>query len=84
MPMQAVQVRLSDAKLKWIDKQVAKGHYPSRSEGLRDYLRKAQLWEMLEKVLELGDIDAPEAALDRQLARVRERVYRKLTGAKAK
>ena len=82
MPMQAVQVRLSDAQLEWIDKQVEAGRYPNRSEAFRDYLRKAQLWDVLEKVLQLGDLDAPEAEVDTQLKRVRERVYQKLVAAK--
>jgi len=80
MTMQAVQVRLSDEQLATIDKLVAAGRYPSRSEAIRDYLRKAQLWEALEKILALGDIDAPESAVEKRLAATRQRVYETLFG----
>lgn len=73
--MQAVQVRLSDEQLAFIDQRVASGRYPSRSEAIRDYLRKAQLWETLEKILALGDIDAPQGEVEARLTQIRQRVY---------
>lgn len=75
MAMQAVQVRLSDEQLAVIDALVVQGRYPSRSEAIRDYLRKAQLWEALEKILTLGDIEAPQGEVDTRLAQTRQRVY---------
>jgi len=78
MAMQAVQVRLSDEQLDYIDQMVNAGRYPSRSEAIRDYLRKAQLWETLEKILALGDIDAPQDEVEKRLATIRQRVYDKL------
>lgn len=83
MPMQSVQIRISDEQLKIIDRKVKEGRYPNRSEAIRDYLRKAQLWEALEKLLELGDREGKseeEVALD--LARIREKVYRKMIAPK--
>jgi Arc/MetJ-type ribon-helix-helix transcriptional regulator len=83
MAMQAVQVRLSDEQLAIIDRKVKEGRYPSRSEAIRDYLRKAQLWEVLEKLLELGDReDQTEAEVRRDLDRIREKVYQKMIAPK--
>lgn len=75
MAMQAVQVRLSDEQLDYIDQMVTSGRYPNRSEAIRDYLRKAQLWETLEKILALGDIDAPQDEIEKRLSITRQRVY---------
>jgi putative addiction module CopG family antidote len=77
--MQSVQIRLSDEQLKLIDRKVKEGRYPSRSEAIRDYLRKAQLWEALEKLLELGDREGEsEEEVASNLARIREKVYRQM------
>ena len=56
-PMTSVQVRLSEEQLKMIDRKVQEGRYPNRSEAIRDYLRKAQLWEVLERLPEMGDLE---------------------------
>lgn len=77
MAMQSVQVRLSKELLAAIDQKVKEGRYPSRSEAIRDYLRKAQLWEVLEKILNLGDRpDQTEEEVLADLERIREKVYR--------
>lgn len=78
MPMTSVQVRLSDEQLKMIDRAVQAGKYPNRSEAVRDYLRKAQLWEVLEKLLEMGDLDQGEEEIKVDLERIRGEVYEKL------
>jgi len=76
MGMNSVQVRLSDEQLLPIDRKVKEGRYPNRSEAIRDYLRKAQLWEVLERLLELGDLeDRSDEAVTAQLKRIREKVY---------
>ena len=77
MAMQAVQVRLSDEQLRMIDKAVSAGRYPNRSEAIRDYLRKAQIWEAMEQLLSLGDLDEPDDQIEKRLARIRKRVHRK-------
>ncbi|MFQ5853448.1 MAG: ribbon-helix-helix protein, CopG family [Candidatus Binatia bacterium] len=83
MAMQSVQVRLSNEQLAVIDRKVKEGRYPSRSEAIRDYLRKAQLWEVLERLLELGDIEnQSEAEVKADLDRIRKKVYQKMIAPK--
>lgn len=85
MPMQSVQIRLSDEQLKIIDRQVKAGRYPNRSEAIRDYLRKAQLWEALERLLALGDWEEQnEEAIAARLVRIREKVYQKMIAPQRK
>ncbi len=85
MPMQSVQIRLSDEQLQLIDRQVKAGRYPSRSEAIRDYLRKAQLWEAIEKLLTLGDGEGhSEEEIAARLVRTREKVYRQLIAPQRK
>jgi len=45
--METVQVRLGKDQLKAIDRQVKAGKYQSRSEAIRDYIRKAEFFEAL-------------------------------------
>lgn len=40
MPMQTMQIRLTDKQIKRIDVMVKKGVYPNRSEAVRDAVRK--------------------------------------------
>jgi Arc/MetJ-type ribon-helix-helix transcriptional regulator len=61
-----------------IDRAVRAGKYPNRSEAIRDYLRKAQLWEVLERLLEMGDLEGSEAEIQADLTRLRADVYEKL------
>ncbi len=83
MPMTSVQVRLSEEQLRLIDRVVQAGKYPNRSEAIRDYLRKAQLWEVLERLLEMGEIeDQSESEIQADLERVRAEVYQKLIAPK--
>jgi len=77
--MTPVQVRLSEEQLKMIDRAVREGKYPNRSEAVRDYLRKAQLWEVLERILEFGAIeDQSDEEIKADLDRIRSEVYEKL------
>ncbi|HDI00572.1 MAG: hypothetical protein DRP94_06000 [Candidatus Latescibacterota bacterium] len=76
MPMETLQIRLSREQLSFIDQKVREGRYPSRSEAIRDYLRKAQLWEALERILELGHSEEDEEDLLARLERIREKVYK--------
>lgn len=83
MGMHSVQVRVSDEQLALIDRKVREGRYPNRSEASRDYLRKAQLWEVLERVLDLGDVeDTSEKQLKADLGRMREKVYQRVVAPK--
>lgn len=78
MPMTSIQVRLSEEQLAVIDRKVREGKYPNRSEAIRDYLRKAQLWEVLERLFEMGDLDQDETAIRDDLQRIRGEVYDEL------
>ena len=40
MPMQTMQIRLTDKQIKRVDTLVKKGIYPNRSEAVRDAVRK--------------------------------------------
>jgi len=40
MRMQTIQIRLAPTQLKTIDQKVKEGRYQSRSEAIRDYIRK--------------------------------------------
>ncbi len=79
MKMQPVQVRLSEAQIEMLDRKVREQKYPNRSEAIRDYLRKAQLWEVLEKLLEFGDIEEQsEQEIRENLSRIRRSVYQEI------
>jgi Arc/MetJ-type ribon-helix-helix transcriptional regulator len=85
MGMQSVQVRLSKEQLELIDEEVRQGRYPNRSEAIRDHLRKAQFYKVLERLLELGDREeGSEAEIKADLERVREKVYTKLIAPKCR
>jgi len=51
--MKSVQVRFSPEQLKRIDEFVEKGEYPSRSEFIRDAVRKAEMIRTLKDLREL-------------------------------
>lgn len=64
--MQTVQVRFTQEELKFIDQQVKENRYPSRSEAIRDCVRKAQFLKALADFRQL----AQEVGLsEKQLAR---------------
>lgn len=54
MAMKTVQVRLSPDQLRAIDRKVKAGRYQSRSEAIRDYIRKAEFFEALEEFRRLA------------------------------
>ena len=51
--MKSVQVRFPPEELKRIDELVEKGEYPSRSEFIRDAVRKAEMIRTLKDLREL-------------------------------
>jgi Arc/MetJ-type ribon-helix-helix transcriptional regulator len=73
MAMQTVQVRLTKEQLRLIDEKVKRGEYPSRSEAIRDYVRKA---ELLELVGRFYDILGKKPFSPEELERAREQVWR--------
>lgn len=73
MPMKTVQIRLTKEQLNMIDEKVKQGKYPSRSEAIRDYLRKVELFELFNRFFEITE-RAPISEED--LERARERVWK--------
>lgn len=51
--MQTVQIRFTSEELKFIDQKVSENKYPSRSEAIRDCVRKAQFLETLSEFRKL-------------------------------
>lgn len=72
MAMKTVQIRLTREQLKLIDQKVKEGKYPSRSEAIRDYVRKAELFELFGRFL---DVTERKPIKMEDLERVRERVW---------
>lgn len=73
MPMETVQIRLTKEQLKLIDEKVRRGEYPNRSEAIRDYVRKAELLELINHFYSLlGDKPFKQEDLER----IREKVWR--------
>ncbi|HEY5596430.1 MAG TPA: ribbon-helix-helix domain-containing protein [Candidatus Bipolaricaulota bacterium] len=74
MALKSVQVRLTEQQLKTIDQKVKKGDYPSRSEAIRDYVRRAELFELFNRFFAMME-EKPVSEQD--LERVRQRVWDK-------
>jgi len=55
MAMKTVQIRLTEEQLRRIDEKVKEGKYPNRSEAIRDYVRRAELWELFSRFLDLTE-----------------------------
>lgn len=81
MPMKTVQIRLTEEQLRLIDEKVKQGKYPSRSEAIRDYVRRAELLELFSQFFDLTE-DTPVSS--EQLARTREKVYQEFIEPKLK
>ena len=73
MPMETVQIRLTKEQLKIIDEKVKRGEYPSRSEAIRDYVRKAEFLELFNRFL---DLTSKKPVTQKDLERIREKVWR--------
>ncbi len=81
MGMKTVQIRLTEAQLKMIDEKVNEGKYPSRSEAIRDYVRRAELLELFNRFF---DLTADKPISDEQLERTREKLWREKYAPKLK
>ena len=73
MPMKTVQIRLTEEQLQMIDEQVKGGKYPSRSEAIRDYVRKAELFELFKRFFEITE---GQPIKSEDLERIRSKVWR--------
>jgi len=71
--MKTVQIRLTEQQLNMIDEQVKEGKYPSRSEVIRDYLRKAELFELFNRFFEITE---GKPIKQEDLERIRAKVWR--------
>lgn len=79
MPMQTVQVRLTEEQLKLIDEKVKRGEYPSRSEAIRDYIRKAEFLELFSRFVE---VTSRKPFTLSELERARAQVWQKKFAAR--
>ena len=79
MPMKTVQIRLTPEQLEEIDRKVKQGIYRSRSEAIRDYIRKAEFFEALiqfRKLLSRAGLKEEEIWDDPE--KIRKALYEKL------
>lgn len=81
MPMKTVQVRVTEEQLNMIDEKVKKGLYPSRSEAIRDYIRKAELFELFNRFFEITE---GKPITDKELERTRAKVWQEKFAARLK
>ncbi|MCK4491216.1 MAG: ribbon-helix-helix protein, CopG family [Candidatus Altiarchaeales archaeon] len=51
--METIQIRLPEKEIKDMDKRVREGEYPSRSEAIRDMIRRAELFGIMSGFMEL-------------------------------
>lgn len=51
--MQTVQIRLSPDQVRSIDQKIKKGIYQSRSEAIRDYIRRIEFFDAVEQFRKL-------------------------------
>lgn len=72
MAMQTVQVRLTNEQLKLIDEKVERGEYPSRSEAIRDYVRKAEFLELFSRFFAIAQ---KYPTTQKELEQVRTKVW---------
>jgi len=77
--MKTVQVRLTKEQLESIDRKVKEGRFQSRSEAIRDYIRKAEFFEAL---LEFRRLAAQAGLTEEEIWQddesVRKALYEKL------
>jgi len=76
--MQTIQIRLPKEQLEKIDKEVKSGLYKSRSEAVRDYLKRMEFLEMFDNFQQIID----KESIDREnltdtLSSIRKKVYKK-------
>jgi Arc/MetJ-type ribon-helix-helix transcriptional regulator len=72
MAMKTVQIRLTEEQLRMIDEKIKEGKYPNRSEAIRDYVRRAELWELFSRFLDLTE---KKPISIEKLEQTREKVY---------
>jgi len=79
MRMKTVQIRLAPAQLESIDQKVKAGRYQSRSDAIRDYIRKAEFFEGLAEFRKLVQAAGlTEEELEHEGEAIRKKLYGKL------
>lgn len=77
--MESVQVRFPPEELKRIDQYVERGEYPSRSEFIRDAVRKAEMINTLRDLREImKEEDLTEEELIESGKEIREKLYEEM------
>lgn len=77
--MESVQVRFPPEELKRIDQYVERGEYPSRSEFIRDAVRKAEMINTLRDLREImKEDDLTEEELLESGKEIREKLYQEM------
>jgi len=74
--MEKVQVRFPPEDLRRIEKEVAQGKYPNKSEAIRDKVRKSYILEAIVHMREATEGLDEEDEL-RKLDKIRDRKYEK-------
>ena len=81
--MKSVQIRFPSEELKRIDQYVTREEYPSRSEYIRDAVRKAEMISILRDLRELmKEEDLDEEELIENGKEIREKLYHEMFEAK--
>ncbi|OGF57346.1 MAG: hypothetical protein A2Z21_02360 [Candidatus Fraserbacteria bacterium RBG_16_55_9] len=79
--MKTVQIRLTPEQLESIDGKVDEGLFQSRSEAIRDYIRKAEFFEALAQFRALAaKAGLTEEEVWKDDEAIRKALYRKLFG----
>jgi len=79
--METVQVRFPRKELEELDREVKIGRYPSRSEAIRDMVRRAALFDVMKEFMELAKqekIKREDIEQDRE--KLREECYEEMFG----
>lgn len=76
--MDVIQIRLPGKEVSEIDKRVKKGEYPSRSEAIREMVRRAELFEAMSAFMGLVKEEGISSKeIDKS---VREEAYKEMFG----
>jgi len=79
--MISVQIRFAPEELKRIDNHVKTGEYPSRAEFIRDAVRKAEMFRLLETMGEI--LEKEEISMDELMeegSNIRKKLYKEMFG----
>jgi|GEM_PF-724552 len=81
MAMKTIQIRLTHEQLEDIDRKVKQGIYQSRSEAIRDYIRKAEFFDALIQFRKLvSQAGLKEEDIWDDAEEIRKALYEKLFG----